>query len=85
MIQNNEKRIGCPLPSMGEKEENMKIDITASIETDSDSDKCYIRMKTDYESNAVCVGLKKIIRSIRVIPEAGCGLISIDIKEDICK
>ena len=56
-----------------------------TIETDSDSDRCYIRMKTDYESNVVCVALKKTVRSVRVIPEAGCGLISIDIKEDICK
>lgn len=56
-----------------------------TIETDSDSDMCYIRMKTDYESNVVCVGVKKTIRSIRVIPEAGCGLISIVIKEDICE
>lgn len=52
---------------------------------DSDSDKCYIRMKTDYESNVVCVALKKTVRSVRVIPEAGCGLISIDIREDICE
>lgn len=27
MIQNNERRIGCPLPSVGEKEKQMKIDI----------------------------------------------------------
>lgn len=32
MIQNNERRIGCPLPSMGEKEKNMKISINADIE-----------------------------------------------------
>lgn len=56
-----------------------------TIETDSDSDMCYVRMKTDYESNVVRVALKKAIRSIRVTPEAGCGLISIDIKEYICE
>ena len=56
-----------------------------TIETDSDSNMCYIRMKTDCESNVVCVAVKKTIRSIRVMPEAGCGLISIDIREDICK
>ena len=56
-----------------------------TIETGPNSDACYIRMKTDYESNIVYVGLKKTVRSIRVIPEVSYGLISIDIKEDICE
>lgn len=34
MIQNNERRIGCPLPSVGEKEKQMKITIDLELTTD---------------------------------------------------
>ena len=35
MIQNNERRIGCPLPSVGEKEKQMKIDIRVDCKKDT--------------------------------------------------
>lgn len=34
MIQNNERSIGCPLPSVGEKEKQMKITIDLELTTD---------------------------------------------------
>lgn len=34
MIQNNERRIGCPLPSVGEKENIMKITIDLELTVD---------------------------------------------------
>ena len=35
MIQNNEKSIGYPLPSVGEKEKQMKIDIRVDSKKDT--------------------------------------------------
>ena len=34
MIQSNERRIGCPLPSVGEKEKQMKITINMELTVD---------------------------------------------------
>lgn len=54
-----------------------------TIETISNTDTCFVRMKTDYDSSIVCVDLEKTVRSIRVIPETSYGVVSINIREDV--
>ena len=74
MIQSNKRRIGCPLPSMGEKEKQMKITINTELTVNeamaicqnfTEKEKVTAEVKSKVKDTNEAAGLKGINKVLK--------------------